>query len=109
MPHCAAWAAALFQGGLHGWVGGSLGQRLVGRQRAADSHCACIHPRPLSIACPTCSCQENVVKECEEEASVPEELAVRARAAGAVSYTSLQVRASGVVQFVALPAVYGAS
>ncbi|KAI7844901.1 hypothetical protein COHA_001550 [Chlorella ohadii] len=36
------------------------------------------------------SCQENVVKECEEEASVPEQLAVRARAAGAVSYTSLQ-------------------
>ncbi|PRW61448.1 nudix hydrolase chloroplastic-like [Chlorella sorokiniana] len=36
------------------------------------------------------SCQENVVKECEEEASVPEQLAVRAKAAGAVSYTSLQ-------------------
>ncbi len=32
------------------------------------------------------------MKECEEEASVPEQLAVRARAAGAVSYTSLQVR-----------------
>ncbi|KAL4423749.1 hypothetical protein ABPG75_001050 [Micractinium tetrahymenae] len=36
------------------------------------------------------SCMENVVKECEEEASIPPELAARARPVGAVSYTSLQ-------------------
>ncbi|PSC70515.1 nudix hydrolase chloroplastic-like isoform X1 [Micractinium conductrix] len=35
-------------------------------------------------------CMENVVKECEEEASIPTELAARATAVGAVSYTSLQ-------------------
>lgn len=33
---------------------------------------------------------ENVVKECEEEASIPPELAVHAKPVGAVSYTSLQ-------------------
>lgn len=32
------------------------------------------------------------MKECEEEASIPAELAARATSAGAVSYTSLQVR-----------------
>lgn len=37
-----------------------------------------------------CSCMENVVKECEEEASIPPELAARAKPVGAVSYTSLQ-------------------
>ena len=37
------------------------------------------------------SCAENVVKECEEEASIPEALALRARPAGAVSYSMLQV------------------
>jgi hypothetical protein len=37
-----------------------------------------------------CSCRENVVKECQEEASIPAELAARATPAGAVSYTSLQ-------------------
>lgn len=47
-------------------------------------------PQPAPPA--TCSCQENVVKECEEEASVPEALAVRATPTGAVSYTSLQAR-----------------
>ncbi|EFN51490.1 hypothetical protein CHLNCDRAFT_27994 [Chlorella variabilis] len=36
------------------------------------------------------SCQENVVKECQEEASIPPELAAKAIATGAVSYTSLQ-------------------
>lgn len=35
-------------------------------------------------------CMENVVKECEEEASIPPELAARAKPVGAVSYTSLQ-------------------
>ena len=41
------------------------------------------------------SCMENVVKECEEEASIPTELAARATAVGAVSYTSLQVAGRG--------------
>lgn len=40
--------------------------------------------------CLPCSCMENVVKECEEEASIPPELAARAKPVGAVSYTSLQ-------------------
>lgn len=34
--------------------------------------------------------QENVIKECEEEASIPRELAQRAVPAGAVSYSSEQ-------------------
>ena len=45
----------------------------------------------LPARVPACSCQENVAKECQEEASIPAELAAGARAAGAVSYTSLQV------------------
>ena len=43
------------------------------------------HPQPHGL-----SCQENVIKECGEEASVPAALAAGARAAGAVSYTALQ-------------------
>lgn len=53
---------------------------------AALSACcphACLQPHGLS-------CAENVIKECEEEASIPVELAQRARPVGAVSYTSLQ-------------------
>lgn len=76
-----------------GWVGAWSSSWWAGSAQL-------IHVAPVSIPGlyplpgPTCSCQENVVKECEEEASVPEELAVRARAAGAVSYTSLQVSLS---------------
>jgi hypothetical protein len=51
---------------------------------------ACL-PVGLRARLPACSCQENVAKECQEEASIPAELAAGARAAGAVSYTSLQV------------------
>eukprot|EP00884_Botryococcus_braunii_P009748 jgi/Botrbrau1/18775/Bobra.0386s0093.1 len=36
------------------------------------------------------SCEDNVVKECEEEASVPEELARTAMPVGCVSYESMQ-------------------
>jgi isopentenyldiphosphate isomerase len=36
------------------------------------------------------SCQENVVKECWEEAGIPKELANKAISVGAVSYTSMQ-------------------
>ena len=36
------------------------------------------------------SCQENVVKECGEEASIPPELAAKAIPTGVVSYTADQ-------------------
>lgn len=36
------------------------------------------------------SCMANVVKECQEEASIPAALAARAKPVGAVSYTALQ-------------------
>ena len=41
-----------------------------------------------------CSCRENVVQECQEEASIPPELAAQAVPAGVVSYTALQVIAA---------------
>ena len=41
-----------------------------------------------------CRCRENVVKECQEEASIPPELAAQAVPAGVVSYTALQVIAA---------------
>ena len=44
---------------------------------------SCMQPHGLSP-------QENVVKECEEEASIPQELAQRAQPVGAVSYSSEQ-------------------
>ena len=35
------------------------------------------------------SCEENVVKECAEEASIPRQLACNAKCAGLVSYVAL--------------------
>ena len=60
--------------------------QLPSRALAASACALCAQPHGLS-------CAENVVKECEEEASIPEPLAQRARPVGAVSYTSLKVRA----------------
>lgn len=53
-----------------------------------DSACP---PEPGPLQPHGISCIDNVVKECEEEASIPQELARRARAVGAVSYTSFKV------------------
>ncbi|GAB4816343.1 hypothetical protein N2152v2_003389 [Parachlorella kessleri] len=41
------------------------------------------------------SCGENIVKECGEEAGIPADLAWKARAVGAVSYTSLKLGGLG--------------
>lgn len=43
---------------------------------------SCVQPHGLS-------CQENVIKECEEEASIPKDLAQTARPVGAVSYLTI--------------------
>ena len=51
-----------------------------------------VSPLPLPVQPHGLSCQENVVKECGEEASIPAALASQAVPVGAVSYTSLQVK-----------------
>lgn len=67
---------------------------------ALPHRCICIaalpHQRTWPAALPhQRSCAENVVKECQEEASIPAELAAQAKPAGAVSYTSLQAMRAG--------------
>ena len=53
-------------------------------RRLCDGVCMWLQPHGISLA-------ENVIKECCEEASIPEDMARTAMATGAVSYEALQV------------------
>lgn len=97
LPGAAAQAGV--RAGRHaGTLAGGLQAGVCQLRSEGLSIAAVAHAPPPSITANhsqhtvPCSCMENVVKECEEEASIPPELAARAQPVGAVSYTSLQVR-----------------